>query len=61
MLQKSHDAPVPYSTMQHLATEMCTHAHFCYKMIHCGIFVLSRIVRFVIFEIMMAFADFIVV
>ena len=23
--------------MQHFVTEMCTRAHFCYKMVHCGI------------------------
>ena len=25
--------------MHHFVTEMCTCAHFCYKMVHCGIFV----------------------
>ena len=39
LLPKSHNAPVPYPTMHHLVTEMCTRARFCYKMVHCGIFV----------------------
>ena len=34
---KSHNAPVPYQTMHHFVTEMCIHAHFCYKMVHHGI------------------------
>ena len=38
-LKKSHNAPVPYPTMHHFVTEMCIHAHFCYKVVHCGIFV----------------------
>ena len=25
-----------YPTMHHFVTEICTHAHFCYKMLHCG-------------------------
>ena len=28
---------IKYPTMHHFVTEMCTHAHFCYKMLHCGI------------------------
>ena len=36
---KSHDALVPYPTMQHFVAELCTCVHFCYKMLHCGIFV----------------------
>ena len=35
---KSHNAPVPYPTMHLFVTEMCTCAHFCYKMVHCGIY-----------------------
>ena len=34
---KSHNASDKYPTMHHFVTEMCTHAHFCYKMLHCGI------------------------
>ena len=26
-----------YPTMHHFVTEMCTRAHFCYKILHCGI------------------------
>ena len=36
---KSHDAPMPYPTMHYFVTEMCTCAHFCNKMLHCGIVV----------------------
>ena len=36
LLHKSHNAPLPYPTMHHFATEMCTCAHFCHKMVHCG-------------------------
>ena len=32
---KSQNASVPHPTMQHFVTEC---AHFCYKMLHCGIF-----------------------
>ena len=39
LMPKSHNAPAPYPTMHHFATEMCTCAHFCYKMVLCGIFV----------------------
>ena len=39
LLHKSQNAPVPCPTMHHFVTEMCTHAHFCYKMVHGGIFV----------------------
>ena len=36
---KSHSAPVPYPTMHHFVTKMCIHVeHFCYKMLHYGIF-----------------------
>ena len=36
------DAQIPqciekYRTMHHFATEMCTFAHVCYKMVHCGL------------------------
>ena len=34
---KSHNASDKYPTMHHIVTEMCTRAHFCYKMVHCGI------------------------
>ena len=36
---RSQDASEKYPTMQHFVTEMCTHvcAHFCDKMLHCGI------------------------
>ena len=37
LLHKSHNAPVPYPIMYNFVTEMCTCAHFCYKMVHCGI------------------------
>ena len=30
---KSHNASHKYPTMHHFVTEMCTHAHFCYKMV----------------------------
>ena len=33
---KSHNAPVLYPTMHNFVTE--TYTHFCYKMVHCGIF-----------------------
>ena len=42
LLHKSHNAPFPYPTMHHFVKEMCTHEHFCYKMVHCGIFVKSN-------------------
>ena len=35
---KSHKAPDLYPTMHHFVAEMCTCAHFCYKMVHCGLF-----------------------
>ena len=38
LLHKSHNAPIPYPIMHHFVTEMCMCAHFCYKMVHCGIF-----------------------
>ena len=34
---KSYNAPVPYLTTHHFVTEMCMCAHFCYKVMHCGI------------------------
>ena len=34
---KSHNASDKYPTMHHFVTEMWTRAHFCYKMVHCGI------------------------
>ena len=37
MFRKSHNASVSYPTMHHFVTEMCTCAHFCHKMVHCGI------------------------
>ena len=37
LFHKFHNAPVPYPTMHHFVSEMC--AHFCYQMVHCGIFV----------------------
>ena len=43
---KSHNASDKYPTMHHFVTEMCTFAHFCYKMVHCGIWDWC-IVRFV--------------
>ena len=43
---KSHNASDRYPTMYHFVTEMCTRAHFCYKMVHCGIWD-WRIVGFV--------------
>ena len=30
---------VPYSTMHHFVTKMCTCAHFCCKMVQCGLYV----------------------
>ena len=42
---KWHDARVPYRRMHHFMTEMCTCAHFGYKMVCFGIFV-SCIVGF---------------
>ena len=36
---KSHNASVKYPTMYQFVTEMCTHSHSCYKMLHCGIWV----------------------
>ena len=38
LLHQSHNAPVPYPTMQHFVTDMYTHVHFCYKIVHCGIY-----------------------
>ena len=35
----NHNAPIPYPTKHHYATEMNTCAHFCNKFMHCGIFV----------------------
>ena len=37
ILHKSHSALNKYPTMYDFVTEMCTHAHFCYKMVYCGI------------------------
>ena len=34
---KSHNASDKYPTMHHFVTEMCTCAHFCYKIVHRGI------------------------
>ena len=34
---KSHNALNKYPTMDRFVTEMCTHVHFCYRMVHCGI------------------------
>ena len=34
---KCHHALDKYPTMHNFVTEMFTHAHFCYKMMHCGI------------------------
>ena len=34
---QSHNALHKYPTMHHFLTDVCTHAHFCYKMVHCGI------------------------
>ena len=45
LIHKSHNAPVLYSTMHNFITEMYMCAHFCYKMVHCGIFI-QHIVRF---------------
>ena len=55
LIYKSHNAPVPYPTMHQSHIPQCTSpishnvpfcnrnvhmcAHFCYKMVHCGIFV----------------------
>ena len=36
LLHKSHHAQVQFPTMHHAVTELCTSAHFCYKMMHCG-------------------------
>ena len=33
----SHKTLDNYPTMHHFVTEMCTRAHFCYIMVHCGI------------------------
>ena len=35
--QKSYNASHKCPTMHYFLTEMCTHAHFCYKVKHCGI------------------------
>ena len=34
---KFHSTSDKYPPMHHFVTEMCTCAHFCYKMVHCGI------------------------
>ena len=34
---KSYNASDKYPTVHRFVTEMCTCAHFCYKMVHCGI------------------------
>ena len=34
---KSHNAPNKYPAIHHFVTEMCMCAHFCYKVVHCGI------------------------
>ena len=39
LLYKPHNALDKYLTMHHSVTGICTRAHFCYKMVHCGIFV----------------------
>ena len=36
LIHKSHNALVPYPTTHHFVTEMCTRAHFYYRMVHCG-------------------------
>ena len=54
LLCKSCNATVPYLTMQHFLTEICTHAHFLYKMLHCGISVWC-IVDFVRWDYCMLF------
>ena len=46
LFHKSHNAPVPYPTMHHFVTDVHICAHFCYKMVHCGVFDWC-IVRFV--------------
>ena len=38
LLHKSHSAPVPCPTVYHFVAEMCLCAHFCYKIVHCGIY-----------------------
>ena len=49
LLHKSYNAPVSYPTLRHFVTEMCMCAHFCYKMVHCGIIVWC-IMGFVIWD-----------
>ena len=36
---ESHNVPVPCPTLHHFVAEMCTCAHFCYKIVDCGIYV----------------------
>ena len=38
LLHKSHSVPILHPTVHHIVTEMCTRAHFCYRMVHCGIY-----------------------
>ena len=58
---KSHNASNKYPTMHHFLTEMCTHAHFCYKMVHCWIWDRSIVgfMRLVYWRIIASCFDFI--
>ena len=48
LLHRSHNVPIPYLTVHHFVTEMCTCVHISVtKIVHCGIFVWC-IVEFVI-------------
>ena len=37
LLRKYHPVSVPHPAMHYFVTEMCSRAHFCYKMVQCGI------------------------
>ena len=64
-----HNAPVPYPTMHHSVTEMCTCVHmcadFCYKMVycgmiclmHCGICEMGLLKHFAINALILSFAE----
>ena len=51
LLHRSHNAPVIYPTPHHFVIEICTRAHFCYKVVHYEIFVwcIVGFVRWVFF------------
>ena len=47
----SQNVPVPYPKMHHFVIEMCTCAHFCYQMVHCGILDVMWICQICLFKV----------